>query len=110
MRSGYPIGTPNRSKIDAKVHQASPKATFGGKVNAISPIFERFNAKQTVALRDPGPAPPRSGNLQPCLWQLPGFEKGRREAFQIQGEQRDSKRTLKRACTFQDEPSEFKKK
>ena len=59
MRAGRPIGTPNRSKIDTKVHQASPKATFGGKVNAISPMVEKFDAKQTVALRDPGPAPPK---------------------------------------------------
>ena len=59
MRSGYPIGTPNRSKIDTKVHQASPKATFGGKVNAISPMVEKFDAKQTVDPRYPGPAPPK---------------------------------------------------
>ena len=34
------------------------KTTFGGKVNAISPMVEKFDAKQTVGSRYPGPVPP----------------------------------------------------
>ena len=69
-------------KSTQKLTMLPQKTTFGGKVNAISPMVEKFDAKQTVSPRYPGPAPPqtppqsrcaRSGNLQPCLWQLPGY-------------------------------------